>query len=307
MVSVSYFITLGINKYIIPKFLFEGKLFVFIYSLFAVLIFTLWFISLLVYVILVYSAYTLPNLIIPKQDDLIILIAGNYLIVILAAVIHFIKESYRRLIEKNNIEKQKALTDLKLKEAKLKLLQAQINPHFLFNMLNNLFGLVNEDVVASRKVIVKLSELLDYMLYECEKAYVPLEKEIEFIRNYIELERIRHDDNFNVKFETSKVDSEMEIAPLILFPFIENAFKHGFNNAKDSFIKIDLILENRSLKYSIQNSVTSVKKDIYLNQEGKGIGLKNIKERLELIYKGDYTLDIKSSHKSFLIELEINL
>jgi sensor histidine kinase YesM len=307
MVLVSYYITLGINKYIIPKFLFEGKLFVFIYSLFAVLIFTLWFISLLVFVILLYSAFKLPNLVIPKQGDLVILIAGNYLIVVMAAVIHFIKESYRRLIEKNDIEKQKQLTELKLKEAKLKLLQGQIHPHFLFNMLNNLYGLVKEDTDSSRDVIMKLSELLDYMLYECDKPIVSLKSEIKFIGNYIELERIRHDESFNVKFNFSDCKNDIRIAPLVLFPFVENAFKHGFHDPETSFIHIDIGVIKNKLNFKIENSISDDKKDRYLNQEGKGIGLRNSKERLELIYKDKFQLNISSDKNTYKVDLEIEL
>jgi sensor histidine kinase YesM len=307
LIIVSYFITLTINKYLIPRYLFEGKFFVFIYILFAVFIVTLWIISLSVFVILLYSAFSLPQAIVPKRDDIVILIAGNYLIVIMAAVIHFIKESYRRLIEKNDIEKQKQITELKLKEANLKLLQGQIHPHFLFNMLNNLYGLVKEDADISREVIVKLSDLLDYMLYECDKPEVELKKEIEFINNYIELERVRHDAHFNVKTSFPNDVKDMKVAPLIIFPFVENAFKHGFHNPEDSFIFLELEINTDRLRFKIENSVSIANADKYLNQEGKGIGLKNIKERLELIYKNKYLLEIIHNGKTFKAELEIDL
>ena len=307
LIIVSYFITLTINKYLIPKFLFEGKLFVFVYILFAVFIFTLWVISFSVFVILLYSAFSFPNVIIPQRDDIVILIAGNYLIVIMAAVIHFIKESYRRLIEKDNLQEQKQLTELKLKEANLKLLQGQIHPHFLFNMLNNLYGLVKENAENSREVIIKLSGLLDYMLYECDKQEVLLKDEITFIKNYIELERVRHDEDFNVKTNFPSNIDDIKIAPLILFPFVENAFKHGSHNADESFIQIELYIDLNKLKFEIENSVSNVEVDKYLNQEGKGIGLKNIKERLELIYKDKYDLKITSNENIFKAKLEIEL
>lgn len=275
--------------------------------MFAVFVFTFWLISVSVILILLYSGYYLPNLIVPQQDDILILIAGNYLIVIMAVVIHFIKESYRRLIEKDSIEKQKQLTELKLKEANLKLLQGQIHPHFLYNMLNNLFGLVKEDVDSSREVIIKLSDLLDHMLYECDKPTILLEKEIKFIKNYIDLERVRHDENFNVDFNVSGEICNIKIAPLVLFPFVENAFKHGFHNLNESFIHIDLNINENSLKFNIENSVAAKVEDKYLNQESKGIGLKNIKERLKLIYRNKYQLDIINNEKSFKVKLEIDL
>lgn len=198
LITISFFITLFVNRYLIPKYLFAGKLFIFSYLILVIFIVTLWVISFSVILILTYSILQLPSMLVPSRNDIVILVTGSYLFVIIAVVIHFIKESYRRLVEKNELAEQKKVTDLKFKEAKLKLLQAQIHPHFLFNMLNNLYGLVNESVDNSRDVIMKLSELLDYMLYECDKPKVRLNKEIRFINNYIELERIRHDEHFNL-------------------------------------------------------------------------------------------------------------
>ncbi len=307
LIVTSYFITLTINNYIIPKFLFTGKTFTFIYIIFAVFVFTFWLISFSVILILVYSAYYLPNLIIPQQDDILILIAGNYLVVIMAVVIHFIRESYRRLIEKDNLQEQKQLTELKLKEANLKLLQGQIHPHFLFNMLNNLYGLVKENAENSREVIIKLSGLLDYMLYECDKQEVVLEKEISFIKNYIELERVRHDEDFNVKVNFPGNIDDVKIAPLVLFPFVENAFKHGFHDPKESFIHMKFNIELDKLNFEIENNISKVLSDKYLNQEGEGIGLKNIRERLELIYKDKYRLDIINNKNTFKVKLKIDL
>lgn len=307
LVTASFFITKTINNYIIPKFLFTGKIFLFIYIMFAVFVFTFWLISFSVILILIYSGYYLPNLIVPQQDDILILIAGNYLIVIMAVVIHFIKESFRRLIEKDSIEKQKQLTELKLKEANLKLLQGQIHPHFLYNMLNNLFGLVKEDVDSSREVIIKLSDLLDYMLYKCDNPIVSLEDEIKFIKDYIELERVRHDENFNVRIDFPNQIDDINIAPLILFPFVENAFKHGFHDPNESFIHIKLDITGNNLMFEIENKLHKGIKDKYLNQEGKGIGLKNIKERLKLIYKDKYQLDILNVVNTFKVKLQIDL
>ena len=307
LITVSFLITLLINRYLIHRYLFTGKLFLFTYLIIAIFIVTFWLILFSVILILTYSVLKLPDMLIPSRSEIVILVTGNYLLVIIAVVIHFIKESYRRLVEKNNLEKQKQLTEIKLKEASLKLLQGQIHPHFLFNMLNNLYGLVKENTESSREVIIKLSGLLDYMLYECDKREVLLKNEIVFIRNYIELERVRHDDNFNVKVNFPDESDNIRIAPLILFPFVENAFKHGFHNPDESFIQIELFIDLNKLHFNIENSVSKIQKDKYLNQEGKGIGLKNIRERLELIYKDKYQLDIINDEKTFKIKLEIDL
>lgn len=307
LIAVSILITLLVNRYLIHRYLFTGKLFIFTYLILAIFIITFWLISFSVILILTYSVFKLPDILIPSRSEIVILVTGNYLLVIIAVVIHFIKESYRRLVEKNNIEKQKQLTEIKLKEASLKLLQGQIHPHFLFNMLNNLYGLVKEDAEGSREVIMKLSDLLDYMLYECDKPQVLLSKELKFIESYVELERVRHDENFHVKIDFPKKIGDIEIAPLVLFPFVENAFKHGFHNPVKSFISMELNIDNQILKFMIENSTFGNSNDKYLKQEGKGIGLKNIKDRLELIYKDKYSLDISSTEEVFKAILEIDL
>ena len=306
LIVTSYFISMAVNNYLIPKLLFQGKIKLFIYSLFAVFILTLWLITLSIIIILLYSINHLPEAVTPTREDLLILISGNYLIVILAAVIHFIRESYSRMLEKQKIEMQKQETEEKLKEVHLQLLQGQLHPHFLFNMLNNLYGLVKEDVKASREVIVKLSELLDYMLYECNKNEIELTEEIQFIRNYIELERLRHDEDFNVRFDFPQNTREIKIAPLILFPFVENAFKHGFRNTDNNAIHIELQTDEEKLIFRVSNHAAESSSDPYLNQESKGIGLKNSRERLNLLYKDKHKLNIEQQNQTYSVHLEIS-
>ncbi|MEE4196632.1 MAG: histidine kinase [Bacteroidales bacterium] len=307
IVFFSFIITYVINNFLIPKYLFKGKLLIFSYVMLFVFVAILWLVLYSSILIVVYNAYNQSNIMIPKKDDLIILVSGNYLIIILAAVIHFINESYRRLIDKKVLKEQKQITEIKLKEAQLKLLQGQIHPHFLFNMLNNLYGLVKESADESREVIVKLSHLLDYMLYECDQPKVSLKREVEFIKSYIDLERIRHDEHFNVNTSFPYLKDDILIAPLILFPFVENAFKHGFQDSGNSFINIQLSVDNNSLEFNVENSLNKQTEDKYLKLEGKGIGLKNIKERLELIYKDNYLLDVTSIDRKHLIRLKLTI
>ncbi len=307
IVFISYIITFIINNFLIPKYLFKGKLLIFSYVMLFVFVTILWLVLYSSILIVVYNTYNQSHIMVPKKEDLIILVSGNYLIIILAAVIHFINESYRRLIDKNTLKEQKQLTEIKLKEAKLKLLQGQIHPHFLFNMLNNLYGLVKESADESREVIVKLSDLLDYMLYECDKPKVSFKREIKFIQNYIELESIRHDEHFNVKTFFPDLNDDILIAPLILFSFVENAFKHGFHDPEKSKLNMEIKVNAKTMLFFIENSITKNTEDQYLKQEGKGIGLRNIQERLELIYKDKYQLDIFKKENTFVVKLEINL
>jgi hypothetical protein len=205
-------------------------------------------------------------------------------------------------MEHERISQQKVETELKLKEAQLKLLQGQLQPHFLFNMLNNLYGLWMERSDATPEVILKLSALLDYMLYECNQEKVPLKNEVQFIRNYIDLETIRYDNRLklNINFPDS-IDNQT-IAPLILFSFVENAFKHGANrNSGESNISINLISTNRSIDFVVVNNFTPS------DSTSTGIGLKNVEERLNLLYRNKYRLIITTENNQFTVSLHLEI
>ncbi len=302
MVVVSFLLTWLINYVLIPKFLFRNKIWTFTYLVFGGFIFTMWVNFFASFGILIYSAYTLPELLIPAGQDILILLAGNYLIVFMAVVIHFIRESYRRLMEKNEIEKQRIMAESKLKDAQMKLLQGQIHPHFLFNMLNNLYGLVKSDMKEARTSILKLSDLLDYMLYKGEEDWVELKDEITFIENYIALEKIRHDHSFEITFDYPNDVDGQKIPPLLLFPLVENAFKHG-----NSGISITLKVDDNKLDFITKNTYSKKQADKYLHAESKGIGLKNTKERLSIIFPEHHTLEVTDNGNSFIVKLQITM
>jgi LytS/YehU family sensor histidine kinase len=233
-----------------------------------------------------------------------LLISGSFLIITFAAIIHFIKETYTKLIERNRAEQQKTETELKLQEAKLKLLQGQLHPHFLFNMLNNLYGLWIENSKSTPDVILKLSSLLDYMLYECNKDKVPLKDEVQFINNYIELERLRHDDRLKVELQISEILDNHMIAPLILFCFVENAFKHGANKTSgESNIYIHLKFKNDLLEFDVQNSFVQSN----MPKTSSGVGLKNVQERLNLLYPNEHNLQLVENNGVYRATLSLKL
>jgi len=188
------------------------------------------------------------------------------------------------------------------KEAELKLLKAQLNPHFLFNTLNNLYGL---SVIKSDKLpdlMLKLSDLLRYSLYETSSVLVPLEKEIKYLENYISLEKIRLEDKTEIIFEVSGNVSTIKIAPMLFIVFVENAFKHGnFKNPKTRGI-IHLFSEKDKLIFHSKNEISNQNKD-----RVGGIGLENIKKRLELIYGENHELLIEKSEDIFEAILKIDL
>ncbi|MDE5424310.1 histidine kinase [Ancylomarina sp. DW003] len=305
LLAISFVNARVTNKILIPKFLFKGKRGLFLYLLFFLLILSLWLISIALFLITLYSSISLSNTILPLFEDVIILLTGTYLISLLSSVFYFTKESFQSKEEKSVIEKEKNRLELKFKEVQLEFLKEQIHPHFIFNMMNNLYALVNESTALSREVIVRLSDLLEYMLYECNTEKVELSKEVKFINNYIELEKIRHDESFNVKTDFPKNISGIKIAPLILFPFIENAFKHGLKQTNKDFISMKLEITSPKIQFSINN----YKHDTALAEDkpkkSKGLGLKNVRERLELLYQNRYDLQISTDNNIFEVKLKI--
>jgi len=209
--------------------------------------------------------------------------------------------------EQRVLEREKLETELKLKEAELNFLKSQINPHFLFNALNNLYSLTLEKSDKAPQVVLKISALLDYMLYECNVPYVDFSKEMESVTNYIDLQKIRFGSNASVNINISGETNDVKIAPLILLPFVENAFKHGLSNsAGKGNIDMDVQLKNHKLKFSIQNTFNEIKTDQALHQ---GIGLKNAEKRLELQYKNLHTLNITRGDGiySVILDMDLNL
>lgn len=184
--------------------------------------------------------------------------------------------------------KQQQLTEKSKQESlrsELLLLKNQLHPHFLFNTLNNLYSLTLYNDKTASKVVLRLSELLSYMLYECNSEHINLTKEIELIHNYIELEKIRFNDRVNIETDITTDMSELQIAPLLLLPFIENAFKHGVSsNSEKASINILLKTENDTLIYEVENSLPKEANQDKRRSITHGIGLQNIKKRLNMLY-----------------------
>lgn len=189
-------------------------------------------------------------------------------------------------------------------QTELKFLKNQIQPHFLFNTLNNIYSLVLSKNDKASETIVTFSDIMSYMLYESNTSQVQLEKEVLHLENYIELEKLRHGRKLELNYHKNIESGNIPIPPLILFPFVENAFKHGANCAKGkSLIEIKIHADKGQLWFSVYNSHDRTINNLI---EKSGIGLKNVKKRLELIYSNNYELDIKSDESSFNVLLTIN-
>jgi two-component system, LytTR family, sensor kinase len=212
----------------------------------------------------------------------------------------------KKIVNDNNIRKelakQKLETELKFREAELKLLKAQIQPHFLFNTLNNLYSLSIAKSDKTSEVILKISDLLNYIIYECSKEKVPLNKEVEFICNYIELEKLRYDDSLKVTIDISG-NLNYQIIPMILYTFVENSFKHGASKDTGSAkINMSIQIINHKMRFSIVNSKTA---DTIF--QVRGIGIENAKKRLQLIYPECHTLTIKEEEKIYSVTMDLQL
>ncbi|WP_374172569.1 sensor histidine kinase [Flavobacterium tructae] len=210
--------------------------------------------------------------------------------------IKLIKDQY--LVQKKALllEKQKAETELKV-------LKAQLNPHFLFNTLNNIYSLSLVNSPITSPSIAVLSEILDCILYRCGGTYVPVSQEIALLNNYIALEKLRYDERLSVIFNTD-IDHNDVIAPLILLSLVENAFKHGAGEDTDSpVIVIDLKLKNSHFTFTVKNTIGKSETE---SENGK-IGLNNILQQLDKIYPENYTFEVTKNDTHFTAHLEIKL
>jgi LytS/YehU family sensor histidine kinase len=185
----------------------------------------------------------------------------------------------------------------------LTLLKSQINPHFLFNTLNNIYSLARKKSDKTPEVVIKLSKLLRFVMYETKHQSIPIEKELDFLKDYIELHKIRYDDRLKIDFKYELDDLFAQIMPNILTPFVENAFKHGASQSTTlSFIAIELKLAKNKLHFKVENSFEPNS----INKEEEGIGLKNLNRQLELMYS-KFELQTRKNDKRFTAELSLDL
>lgn len=197
------------------------------------------------------------------------------------------------------LEHEKTLSELKA-------LKSQINPHFLFNSLNSIYSLSRKESKLVPDKIVQLSDLMRHILYDSEVDFIPLERELEMIRNYIELQNLRTQEGRKIEMETRGEMKGKMIAPLLLLPFVENSFKHGLKGgAEKTFVNIKLEVSGNVLNFEIENS--KGKQQSLVESKYKGIGIENVKRRLELIYPNMYLLKISDKEEVFKVLLQLQM
>ncbi|SFE17846.1 GHKL domain-containing protein [Chitinophaga sp. CF118] len=204
-------------------------------------------------------------------------------------------------------QRRQQLLEKEKLETELNFLKYQFNPHFLFNTINSIFFLIHKNPDKASASLAKFSDLLRYQLYECNDTQIRLSQEITYMENTIELEKLRQNDNVEVTLEVEQLNTgHLGIAPFILMTFVENAFKHVSKHTNQpNWIRINLQLDQQELSFFISNSSTDSKSGDLIHYGG--IGLKNVQRRLDLIYPGQYNLDIQNNNNSFEVKLQLHL
>lgn len=184
--------------------------------------------------------------------------------------------------------------------SELNYLKAQLHPHFFFNTINNIYALALKQSAQTAPMVARLGEMMRYILYEADQPTVPLSRELTFLSDYIEVEKIRHQAHIDIQFDVQGIRQDYRMEPLLLLPFIENAFKHGLEEeTKNGFVHIVLCQTDRDLTLQVSNSIPqSVKKAAV-----SGIGIQNVRKRLDILYPAKYQLDINETPELYEVTL----
>ena len=293
--------SLPVSSLAIPKLLFKGRYLAFIASL----IFWLgvgWYLS--VYYLKYVSFPVLKLLHVPAGDNY----TWQCYLCVMTAAACFCSLSLGKqwvLKQKQFLQTQQAwmLAQQEKTNAELQLLKAQLHPHFLFNTLNNIYAFALENSPKTPQMILKLSSLLSYMLYECRTDEVLLEKEVEVMKHYIDIEKERYGDSIDISVNIEGAIRDKYITPLLILPFLENAFKHGTSEQLERpWMSADITVKAHTLSCKIVNSKNEV---IPFREEG--VGISNVKKRLELLYPGKHDLKLTDEIEFFVVDLLLEL
>ncbi|WP_316831461.1 sensor histidine kinase [Pedobacter aquatilis] len=246
----------------------------------------------LVYPLIGWKSYSLD---LNFRFAFLVTLGANFLNIFLGLLLSYLMDWRNIRAEKEVIEQEQLKTELAF-------LKSQVNPHYLFNTINDIYSLTQLQSKEAPDALLKLSELLRYMLRESDDPYVPLVNEIEYLKNVIDLQRIGQKGNSYIDFSVKGVIDKQKIAPLILINFIENAFKHGVFKNSETPIQISVTIDKQTFHLHLHNKINIAKKD-----KTGGIGLVNVKRRLELIYPNRYQLSINQQEDAFTVDLKIDL
>ena len=282
------------NYYLIPKLLLKSKRKKFFAFAFVAIV-MFFYIQLLLTLFLVVKLLYAGQRIFPEMIDVMMLFFNMFFVVFIAISIKF----YKRWSEKDYHEQKVQQAKV---EAELQMLKTQINPHFLFNTLNSIYVLAMKKSEETANTVMKLSDILDYILYRTDVPRIALSNEIRIIENYIELEKIRFTDRVTINFTTVYKSKDIQIPPMLIIPFVENAFKHGVTKSMEkSWIKISIEENEQMLDIVVSNS----ENQNAIKSTAGGIGLVNVKKRLDLLFNNKYQLDISEKNNRYDVFLSI--
>jgi len=227
------------------------------------------------------------------DSDALVIVAFIYFPLIIFLLFRWI---FRQLKMVLNLKNEKAKTELMH-------LKSQVNPHFFFNMLNNLYGWVDKDPIKAKELIISLSEMMRYSIYEGDKNTVPLEDEVAYMEKYIELHRMRYHKEIDIQFTTEFPRTAIPVMPLLFIILLENAFKHGVENLReDAFVRLNMKADDQQVHFEIENNFDA--KEVPTNP---GIGLENLKRRLELVYPKKYALVLEADNEIYKATLTLDI
>lgn len=288
-------------NYLVPQYLLKRRFLLFgLYSLYSLIV-AAWLELMILVGMFVLMFELQMELLNPKITDLGYLAGTMFLIILPAVTIQATRQWYRERERSDRLKQEKLELELYARQKELDYLKEQIRPHFLFNVLNSLYGLTLEKSDKAPELVLKVSEMLDYMLYRSSAKRVPLEDEIEHITNYIEIQKIRYEDRLQLKLDISQGEKQYLVAPMLLLPFVENSFKHGFSSSSTGgFVEIRLDVVDDELHFEITNSCTD-----NTGNGSEGLGLKNVEKRLTLLYDENYKLHTEQSEDQFRVDLTL--
>ena len=293
-----YIIIVYVNiLYLIPNYLLRKKAIIYLVALF-------------IFVALLSPIHVFSLLMLFKQspDDAEYILNNKEIITLINLFVGLASTLYKILSDWLIHQNEKMALESQNLQSELKFLKSQINPHFFFNTLNNLYALTLKKSDLAPEIVLRLSEMMRYMLYESNEKMVLLENEIKYVKNYLELEKLRQGDRFDIQFKLDGNANEKKIAPLLFIPFLENSFKHGLDNQiKSGFVNIDLRIKGEDLHLTIENSKPPSIPAKKQEKKSGGIGLENVKRRLKLLYPNRHKLEIREKPHSFRVFLNLKL
>jgi len=300
------FLSYSLIYWLVPNFILKGKYLLSFFGVMALLVGTGAIASLVgVYFLPIIRELVLGYLYVPPPHisevnffvGLLSGLRGAITIGGFAAAIKLMKYWYMK--EQRNMELLRQNV-----ESQLQLLKAQVHPHFLFNTLNNIYSFTQVNSPVASRLVMGLSDMLRYMLYECNQSLVPLSKELKMLQDYIMLEQVRYDDALEITIDLPDNAGEFEIAPLLLLPFVENCFKHGTSQViEQPWISLRIGITNRRLEMKLVNG----KAENNNRSMSRGIGINNVRKRLEMLYPGRHELKISNEPDVFIVDLQLEL